>query len=191
MEISSIIARVPVPETATEFMPLTLPPDVMVKVSPAPAYTLTMRPSAPLTAPAARLLKPTSPMVALPIPAPILSPTNTTCPERFMIGDLRFTKVIQLACLALLSAIGFHPSALFAQGSLTPPGPPGATMLTLSQIEPRTPISSGGFIITAPGSYCLTTNLVCTNTFGIETFANNITLDLNGFSLTGTSGAEF
>ena len=108
-----------------------------------------------------------------------------------MIGDLRFTKVIQLACLALLSAIGFHPSALFAQGSLTPPGPPGATMLTLSQIEPRTPISSGGFIITAPGSYCLTTNLVCTNTFGIETFANNITLDLNGFSLTGTSGAEF
>jgi hypothetical protein len=45
--------------------------------------------------------------------------------------------------LTLVSAFSLQPSALlYAQGSLTPPGAPAATMKTLAQIEPRTPINT-------------------------------------------------
>jgi hypothetical protein len=75
----------------------------------------------------------------------------------------------------------------FAQGSLTPPGAPGATMLTLSQVEPRTPISSAPFTIMKPGSYYLTTNIIV-NTFvnAIVINTNGVTLDLNGFTISST-----
>lgn len=61
-------------------------------------------------------------------------------------------------------------------------------MLTLSQVEPRTPISSAPFTITQPGSYFLTTNV----TIGIAgpaiaINANNTTFDLNGFSISSTN----
>src|ERR1700722_17008335 len=59
---------------------------------------------------------------------------------------------VSLVTALLLSAFSFQFSA-FSQGSLTPPGAPAPTMLTLSQIEPRTPISSLPFNITRPGSY--------------------------------------
>ncbi|MGI8966533.1 MAG: right-handed parallel beta-helix repeat-containing protein, partial [Limisphaerales bacterium] len=74
----------------------------------------------------------------------------------------------------------------FAQGNLTPTGPPGATMKTLAQIQPRTPISSVPFTITNSGSYYLTTNLVGIN--GIIISTNSVTLDLNGFWLNGLGG---
>lgn len=78
--------------------------------------------------------------------------------------------------LVALLAHNLQFSSAFAQGSLTPPGAPGPTMLTLSQIEPRTPISSAPFTITAPGSYYLTANLsVTTNngvTISVTTFSN-------------------
>jgi parallel beta-helix repeat protein len=104
---------------------------------------------------------------------------------------------IQNSILFILAFFILQPITLRAQGSLTPPGPPGATMLTLSQIEPQTPVdalhtpgnSVTEFQINQPGSYYLTTNIICKNEFGIEILANNVTLDLNGFSLTGTSGA--
>ena len=41
-----------------------------------------------------------------------------------------------IAAALLLSTITYQPSTAFAQGSLTPPGAPGPTMLTLSQVEP-------------------------------------------------------
>ena len=106
---------------------------------------------------------------------------------------------LKLRLLALVSFFCLQSSALLhAQGSLTPPGAPGATMLTLNQIEPRTPVDaahtgSGGsseFLITQPGSYYLTTNVVGVSSLhGINISANNVTLDLNGFSLQGSSSA--
>ncbi len=82
-------------------------------------------------------------------------------------------------------------NAVFAQGPLTPPGAPAPGMRTLLQIEPRTPISSLPFSITNSGSYYLTTNLTgVSGTNGITVTANNVTLDLGGFTLTGVPGAN-
>jgi len=88
--------------------------------------------------------------------------------------------------LALLSILGLQPSSTQAQGSLTPPGAPGATMRTLSQVEPRTPISSAPFTITQSGSYYLATNIVCTVSNAIVIATNGVTLDLNGFTISST-----
>lgn len=97
----------------------------------------------------------------------------------------------------ILSAFILHPSSfVVAQGSLTPPGPPVATMKTLTQIEPRTPIAQpapGGFpiVISAPGSYYLTGNITgAEGSDGIQVTANGVTIDLNGFELVGV-GDEF
>src|SRR5215469_11158743 len=75
----------------------------------------------------------------------------------------------------------------FAQGSLTPSGPPAPTMLTLSQVEPRTPIASLPFTVSTPGSYYVTGNLTAAvNQNGILVATDNVTIDLNGFTLSGT-----
>ena len=91
-------------------------------------------------------------------------------------------------CL-LLAPISFA----FAQGSLTPPGAPAPTFKTLSQVEPRFPISDFQTNLTVPGSYYLTTNLFSgTNSndaINIRTNISNITIDLNGFSIISTNPA--
>lgn len=94
---------------------------------------------------------------------------------------------LQLAALALLSPFILHPSTLLAQGSLTPPGVPAPTMKTLAQIEPRTPISSAPFTISAPGSYYLTANLTVSSGDAITIATNHVTLDLNGFTIASTA----
>ena len=100
---------------------------------------------------------------------------------------------------ALIASVLFSPVSLYAQGSLTPPGAPAPTMLTLSQIEPRTPVdavhtpgnSANEFIISQPGSYYFTTNVFgASSQNGINIAANDVTLDLNGFSLIGPSTAD-
>ena len=59
-------------------------------------------------------------------------------------------------------------------------------MKTLSQVEPRIPISSLPFTISAPGSYYVTTNLA--SGLGISINASHVTLDLSGFTLSGAAG---
>ena len=86
---------------------------------------------------------------------------------------------------ALLIAwmIALHPGLAGGQGSLTPPGAPGATMKTLDQIEPRISIGAPTTIV-ARGSYYLTGNL---SSFvpAIEVQDSHVTIDLNGFELSG------
>ncbi len=111
----------------------------------------------------------------------------------------RLTKAAHWFVIAALLLFGFYIPTLRAQGNLAPPGPPGATMLTLSQVQPRIPVdsvhtpgnSATEFLITTPGSYYLTTNIIgVSSEYGIEITASDVTLDLNGFSMTGPPTAN-
>lgn len=95
-------------------------------------------------------------------------------------------KCLPLVLLAFVVLV-FQQSIVLAQGSLTPPGAPAPMMKSLDQIEPRTPISSVPFVITNSGSYYLVSNLnLAVNTNAITISANDVTLDLRGFTI-GTS----
>jgi parallel beta-helix repeat protein len=96
-----------------------------------------------------------------------------------------------LVSLVLVSSFILRPSSLLGQGSLTPPGAPAPTMKTLSQVEPRTPISALPFTVTNGGSFYLTANLVGpAGTNGITIAVSDVTLDLAGFALIGTAGSS-
>ncbi|HEY5297690.1 MAG TPA: hypothetical protein VIK59_07180 [Verrucomicrobiae bacterium] len=93
-----------------------------------------------------------------------------------------------LTAAALLSAFCLLPSA-FAQGVLTPPGPPAPTMKSLDQIEARIAITNTSTLakISLPGSYYLTHNLTVTGGDAIHINTNGVTLDLNGFTISSTA----
>jgi hypothetical protein len=92
--------------------------------------------------------------------------------------------------LCRLFALVAFPVTVWSQGSLTPPGAPAPTMKTLSQVEPRTPISSLPFTITNSGSYYLTTNLTgVASANGITVQASRVAIDLRGFTLAGVAGS--
>src|SRR5438552_17484090 len=100
-------------------------------------------------------------------------------------------KISPIFSVAMACGFLIIPRSAFGQGSLTPPGPPGPTMKTLAQIEPRTPIGSLPFTITISGSYYITSNLTAAAAQnGIIVQADNVTLDLNGFMLAGTGGGQ-
>jgi hypothetical protein len=66
----------------------------------------------------------------------------------------------------------------------------GPTISLLAQ-DPRTPISSLPYTISAQGSYYLTANLTASgSTAGITISADNVTLDLNGFALVGGGSGQ-
>ena len=91
--------------------------------------------------------------------------------------------------LCVLCTVLCAAQRVSAQGSLTPPGAPAPTMLTLSQVEPRTPITSVPYTISIPGSYYLTTNITVTTGDAITITASGVTLDLNGFTVSSSAGS--
>ena len=93
-----------------------------------------------------------------------------------------------LAAVVGLAAVVWLWSMATA-GNLEPTNPPGPTMKTLDEVEPRRPIP--GSVLAAPtvdinlsGSYYLTGNRLCSGR-GIVVNADNVTIDLCGYSLVG------
>ncbi len=106
--------------------------------------------------------------------------------------------------VALVCLVGIA----FGQGSLTPPGAPGATMKTLleidtaitgvsnavEQVEARIDLATisgdaeSHHLITAPGSYYLSGNLAVSKSNGITISSSDVTLDLNGYTLSAWGG---
>ncbi len=103
-------------------------------------------------------------------------------------GHLHCKEICVLTAAGLLGIVG----GAWAQGPLTPPpGTPGPVYKTLQELEPRTPISSLPFTIDSPGSYYLITNLAgVAGQDGITIRTGDVTLDLNGFALTGVPGSR-
>jgi hypothetical protein len=102
-------------------------------------------------------------------------------------GSIRSLRTMLVTpLLALEICLALSPK-MFAQGSLTPPGPPKASMLSLAQVEPRIPISSAPFTITSSGSYFLTTNVAVSSGNAITITAIGVTLDLKGFTISSTA----
>jgi hypothetical protein len=87
-------------------------------------------------------------------------------------------KLLGLALFAALTVLGFAASAGAVDGVI--------------QINQAKVLANGGFpyVITQPGSYRLTGNLSVTGASdAIDVNANNVTIDLNGFSITGPSSS--
>ncbi|OHB55553.1 MAG: hypothetical protein A2Y07_03205 [Planctomycetes bacterium GWF2_50_10] len=85
----------------------------------------------------------------------------------------------------LIAALCLISTPLFA-GNLEPTAAPGSTMKPLSEIEPGTAISSLPYTISTSGSYYFTANLTIPNSLnGVSINADNVTIDLKGFTLDG------
>jgi hypothetical protein len=106
------------------------------------------------------------------------------------------SSLLSFLLLGALSCEGVH-----AQGPLTPPpGPPAPNMKSLDQIEPAIPLvagqpgvsvaPSGTIAISQAGSYYLTGPLTVTGGNGISVQADDVSVNLRGFTISssGTGG---
>ena len=90
--------------------------------------------------------------------------------------------------IILLTAVSLAAASAYA-GGLEPTSPPSSTMKTLDEVEPRIPIPGSTsavatFIISESGSYYLTGNRRSYG-IGIQVNADDVTIDLMGYTLTG------
>ncbi len=84
-------------------------------------------------------------------------------------------------------------SSFAIAGDLNPPAAPGSTMKTLGEVEPRIPLGQADFPVSIhqSGSYYLTENVTistASNAFYIA--ADDVSIDLMGFTITGTSNSS-
>jgi parallel beta-helix repeat protein len=103
--------------------------------------------------------------------------------------DIKNVKVVVgVSALVLLLMFSLSSQAANPQES----GPFEADIAVLSENEPRTPISSVPLSITSSGSYYLTQDLQTTgpNQDAIEIDADNVTIDLMGYSLYGPGSGQ-
>ena len=101
-----------------------------------------------------------------------------------------------LLLLSLSTLIPQFSTLTWAQGSLTPPpGVPAATMKTLDQVEARKPVQSlaaaAPYTISQPGSYYLTGNITVASGDAIVIASDDVSLDLNGFTIRSTLAGSF
>ena len=104
---------------------------------------------------------------------------------------MKKTDVMLIVLVLCMPAAG-----VFATGNLTPPsqafsdGQPTAHMKSIEEVEPRFPISDIPLTITNSGSYYLVEALGGTNgRHGIIIATDDVHIDLNGFSVWGTTGS--
>lgn len=97
---------------------------------------------------------------------------------------------IERNSILLLASILVAMSPAWA-GDLDPPGPPGPTLKTLVEVEPRSLLQNdyqtfNPVVITQPGSYYLAEDIFAFGgAHGIHIQASQVTLDLNGFTVYG------
>jgi len=104
--------------------------------------------------------------------------------------EIRVEKRIGTIHIILIGILLIYSNVATA-GNLEPPGPPGPTMKTLDQVEPRIPIPAAPFnspvspyIIDTSGSYYLEGDRRSTGS-GIVVNIDNVTIDLMGYTLSG------
>ena len=105
--------------------------------------------------------------------------------------QMRF-EMARVGCVGMLLLSGYLVAADASDAGLTPSGAPAPMMKTLTQVEPRVPVTSAKTVISQPGSDYLATNLVAaSSSFGIKISPDDETLDLMGFSVKGAGESGY